>query len=200
MAVNSKRIVGLYEENAAAWDAQRGRELFERPWLDRFRALLPEGARVLDIGCGMAEPIAAYLIGCGLDVTGVDSSASLIAMARERFPAQDWLVSDMRTMELGTGFDGLLAWHSFFHLAPEDQRTMFERFARHAAPGAVLMFTSGQEEGAAIGEWQGEPLYHGSLDSAEYRSLLERNGFEVLRHEIRDPDCGQATIWLARKS
>ena len=195
-----ERIIGLYEENAEAWDRMRGRDLFELPWLERFAALLPKGASVLDLGCGMGEPIGRWLIEQGCRLTGVDSSPSLIAMARERFPEQEWLVSDMRTMELGTGFDGLLAWHSFFHLAPEDQRPMFERFARHAAPGAVLMFTSGQEEGEAIGEWQGEPLYHGSLDSAEYHALLERNDFVVLGHAVDDPECGHATVWLARKA
>jgi hypothetical protein len=105
----------------------------------------------------------------------------------------------MRTLELGRGFDGLLAWHSFFHLSPGDQRPMFERFARHLSPGGVLMFTSGSEEGSAMGEWQGEALYHGSLSSAEYAKLLERHGFEVLQHVERDPECGDATIWLARK-
>ncbi len=69
MKMHSRRIVGLYEENAAAWDAQRGRELFERPWLDRFCELLPPVGRVLDIGCGMAEPIAAYLIHRGFALT-----------------------------------------------------------------------------------------------------------------------------------
>ena len=181
---SSQRIVGLYEENAAAWDAQRGRELSERAWLDRFCALLPPGGEVLDLGCGMGEPIAAYVISRGFAVTGVDSSTSLVSLARSRFPAQQWVVSDMRALELGRGFHGLLAWQSFFHLSP----------------GGALMFTSGSTEGEAIGEWQGEPLYHGSLDTAEYRALLEANAFEVLDHVVDDADCGHATIWLARKA
>ena len=49
------------------------------------------------------------------------------------------------------------------------------------------------------GEWQGEPLYHGSLDTSEYRVRLESNGFEVIDHVASDPECGYATIWLARK-
>jgi SAM-dependent methyltransferase len=195
--MGSERIAGLYEENAAAWDRQRGRDLFEQPWLERFAALLPPGGSVLDIGCGMGEPIAAWFIARGFALTGVDASASLIALCRERFPEREWLVADMRSMELGRRFDGLLAWHSFFHLSPADQRPMFPRFARHAADGAALMFTSGITEGEAIGEWQGEPLYHGSLDTAEYRRLLEGNGFEVREHVVSDPGCGHATIWLA---
>ena len=60
-----ERIAGLYEDNAAAWDAQRGRDLFERPWMERFAALVPAGGRILDLGCGMGEPIARFLIGLG---------------------------------------------------------------------------------------------------------------------------------------
>jgi SAM-dependent methyltransferase len=193
-----ERIVGLYEENAAAWDRQRGRDLFEKPWLDRFLALLPPAPRILDIGCGMGEPVAAYLIGRGARVTGVDSSPSLVALARERLPEHEWIAVDMRALALGRRFDGLLAWHSFFHLAPEDQEPMFPRFAAHAQPGAALMFTSGWSRGEAIGSWQGEPLYHGSLDTAEYRALIEENGFAVVDHRIQDPGCGDATIWLAQ--
>jgi len=146
----------------------------------------------------MGEPIAAYLIGRGAKVTGIDSSPSLIALARARFPEQEWSVQDMRRLDLGRRFDGLLAWHSFFHLHPDDQRPLFARFAAHARPGAALMFTSGWSHGEAIGEWQGEPLYHGSLDPEDYRRLLEENGFELVDHRVQDPECGHATIWLAR--
>ena len=195
-----ERIVGLYEDNAAAWDRQRGRDLFEKPWLDRFLGLLPPRPSILDIGCGMGEPIAAYLIERGAQVTGVDSSPSLIALCRKRFPEHRWIAEDMRRLELGERFDGLLAWHSFFHLAPEDQEPMFPRFAAHAAPGAALMFTSGWGRGEAIGRWQGEPLYHGSLDTEEYAGLLAVNGFALVDHRLRDPECGEATIWLAQAS
>jgi SAM-dependent methyltransferase len=194
-----ERIAGLYEDNAQAWDRQRGRDLHERAWLDRFLALLPDEPRILDIGCGMGEPIAAWLLGRGARLTGLDSSPSLIALARERYPDCEWIVGDMRALDLGRRFDGLLAWHSFFHLRPEDQESMFPRFAAHAAPGAALMFTSGWGRGEAIGEWQGEPLYHGSLDPAEYRALLDGNGFEVVDHRVSDPECGHATVWLAKR-
>lgn len=96
-------------------------------------------------------------------------------------------------------FHGLIAWHSFFHLKPEDQRPMFEVFGRHSRPGAALMFTSGTTHGGAIGTFAGQPLYHGSLDSDEYRRLLHSSGFEVIRHIENDPACGGATVWLAKK-
>lgn len=192
------RIIGLYEENAAAWDTLRSRVLDEREWLDRFTALLPDGGSILDLGCGMGEPIARHVIEAGYRLTGIDSSPSLIAMAKDRFPEQQWIVGDMRELALEERFDGVVAWHSSFHLSPDDQRPMIARFAAHLRPGGMLMFTSGPEHGEAIGEWQGEPLYHASLAPEEYRALLDANGFDVVAHRIDDPDCGGATIWLAR--
>ncbi|MDQ0319303.1 hypothetical protein QO002_001441 [Pararhizobium capsulatum DSM 1112] len=61
------------------------------------------------------------------------------------------------------------------------------------------MFTSGPSHGVAAGSFKGEPLHHASLAPEEYRALLADNGFSVVRHQIEDPDCGGATIWLARK-
>ena len=105
----------------------------------------------------------------------------------------------MRQLELGRRFDGLLAWDSFFHLHTDCQEPMFPRFARHAASGAPLMFTSGPAHGEAIGSYCGEPLYHASLAPSEYEALLSANEFDVLAHVAEDPGCGGHTVWLARR-
>jgi SAM-dependent methyltransferase len=193
------RIIDLYQRHAHKWDEVRGRSLFEQGWIDRFTALLPAGGAVLDIGCGAGEPIAHHLIEKGYTLTGIDSAPAMIELCRSRFPSATWLLADMRTLALGHRFDGLLAWDSFFHLRPEDQRTMFPIFGAHAAGSAALMFTSGPALGEAIGTFEGEPLYHGSLDPAEYRSLLRAHGFEVVAHIAEDPSCGGHTIWLAQR-
>jgi SAM-dependent methyltransferase len=194
----AQRIIGLYEQYAAEWDKDRGHFLFEKAELDRFLALLSRRPSILDVGCGSAFPIARYFIEQGCDVTGADSSASLIDICRNRFPDRDWIVADMRELFLSRRFDGILAWDSFFHLCPEDQRIMFPIFRSHAAPKAALMFTSGPSHGEAIGEYKGESLYHGSLDGAEYRSLLNENGFDVVSHFTQDPACGGHVVWLAQ--
>ncbi len=198
MVSEAERIIDLYRRHADDWDRDRVRDLFEKPWLDRFLALLPPEATILDLGCGSAEPIARYFIEKGCELTGVDSSGPLIEICKDRFPGRDWIVADMRALALDRRFHGVLAWDSFFHLGPDDQRGMFPIFRRHARPRAALMFTSGPSYGESVGTYGGEPLYHGSLDGAEYRSLLDRNGFDIVSHVIEDPDCGRHTIWLAR--
>lgn len=193
-------IIDLYQRKALDWIESRARSsLFERAWLDRFRALLPPAGSVLDLGCGSAEPLAEYLIGLDHPVTGVDSSSAMIDASRRRFPEQEWIVADMRQLAMGRNFCGILAWDSFFHLCFDDQRRMFPIFRDYARPEAALMFTSGPARGEAIGALGGEPLYHASLDPAEYRSLLDRNGFRTVSHVIEDPDCGGHTIWLAQR-
>lgn len=192
-------IVDLYERHARDFDRERSKRLFERAWLDRFLDLAPANGVVVDIGCGSGEPIARYLIEAGRRVVGVDSSPSMIAMCEERFPVQRWIIADMRELSLDQMFDGVLAFDSFFHLAPEDQRAMFPVFAELALPGAPLMFTSGPRAGVAMGVYHGEPLYHASLDPDEYRALLAASGFDVLAFVPEDDTCGGRTVWLAQR-
>ncbi len=199
MSEDAARLIpGLYQRHAQAWDRKRSRGLFERPWLDRFLALIPMGGSVLDLGCGMGEPFARHMADRGFRITGVDVAAAMVALCRTRLPEHDWIEADMRGLDLGRGFGGILAWDSFFHLTHDDQRRMFPVFHRHAAAGAALMFTSGPAHGVAMGEFEGEPLYHASLDPAEYRTLLSANGFRVVDNVAEDPGCGGHTIWLSQ--
>ena len=109
MANDAERIIDLYDRHAQFWDGERLRTLFERPWLDRFLALLPPDGTIVDIGCGSGEPIARYFIEAGYKITGVDSSSAMIGYCRSRFPGKTWVVSDMRNMLLDQRFDGILA-------------------------------------------------------------------------------------------
>lgn len=193
----STHIVSLYERHAHAFDRERGKTLFERGWLDRFRAVAGVGASILDIGCGSGEPIARYLVEASHDVTGIDSSEAMISLGRERFPSQSWVVADMRSLDFGRRFHAVLAWDSFFHLTQAEQRAMFAVFAAHVEEGGALMFTSGPRSGEAIGSYHGEPLYHASLDPEEYRCLLAAHGFDVIDHVAEDSTCGGHTVWLA---
>ncbi len=96
MNSDAERIIGLYQRHAESFDRERGR----------------------DLGCGSAEPIARYFIEKGCNLTGVDSSPALIGICKSRFPDQEWIVNDMRTLSLDRRFDGIRAWNSIFHLRP----------------------------------------------------------------------------------
>lgn len=193
-------IIGHYERHAQAWDAdRRALPWLDRPYIDRFVTLLPAGAAVLDLGCGGGQPVAAMMTSSGLTVTGVDSSPTMISLCTARLPNQRWIVADMRNLALGERFDGVLAWDSFFHLKPDDQAAMFPVFASHTVSGGVVMFNAGVARGEAIGEYRGDPLYHASLDDAEYRQLLAEAGFDLLDHIVGDLSKGGRIVWIARQ-
>jgi SAM-dependent methyltransferase len=199
--MRSGDAVDFYKRRALDWvDERRGHKVFiEKAWLDRFCALARPGGTILDLGCGPGKPMAAYLLAQGFDVCGVDSSATMIALARENFPDRQWMVGDMRQLALGRRFDGIMAWDSFFHLNFDDQRSMFPIFRAHAAAGAPLLFTSGPRHGEAIGQLYGEPLYHASLAPDEYRALFAANDFTEVAERMEDPDCGGHSVWLAQR-
>lgn len=190
-------ILPTYERVGPTWAAERSQALFEAAWLRRFLEAAP-GPRVLDLGCGSGRPIAAWLTGNGAEVTGVDGAASMCRLFAETLPARPVYHGDMRTLEIEAQFDAILAWNSFFHLPPEDQRGMFRVFARHAAPGAALMFTSGPEAGIRYGSVAGAPVYHASLDPQDVRAEMAAQGFRVLAFAPEDPECAGHTVWLAR--
>ncbi|MEP5152022.1 class I SAM-dependent methyltransferase [Planktotalea sp.] len=200
MSIESDNIIGLYRRHAQTWARRRtpAQPWTAHKWMDVFLGIVPDTKRILDIGCGTGDPIARYFIDQGCSVTGIDASPEMLEIAQARFPRSTWINADMRSLDLEQKFDGILAWHSSFHLTPEDQRGLFPIFEKHAAPGAALMFTSGTGHGVAMGEFEGEPLYHASLAPDEFRALLDQHGFEVVDFVVEDPDCGGSTNWLAK--
>lgn len=189
----------VYERQAERFDAERARALIERKWLRRFEELLPQRATILDVGCGAGEPIAQYFIGQGHRLTGIDYAACMIDRVRARFPAHAWQLGDMRQLDLGQRFDGLIGWHSFFHLTPDEQRQTLPRLAAHLDPGGALMLTVGPEAGEVVGHVGGEAVYHSSLAQREYQEIFQSLGLEVVDFVPEDPECDHASVLLAQK-
>ena len=172
------RIIDLYQRKALDWIESRARaSLFEKPWLDRFRALLPPAAPILDIGCGSAAANGRLSDRAWSSrrrrgfISGHDrrlpKAFSAAGMDRRRY-AQACLAAEV-FRHPGVG--------QFLSPLPRRSTPDVSGVSRACGAGAALMFTSGPAHGEAIGSFAGEPLYHASLDPAEYRSLLDRNGF-----------------------
>lgn len=102
---------------------------------------------VLELGSG-AGRIAMALAACGLEVTGLELSESLAALARsrtQREPAElqrrlTWCSGDMRHMDLRRTFDRiLLPYNGLYCLGGmRGALACFERAAEHLNPGGEL--------------------------------------------------------------
>ena len=197
LQVIKSQTQSVYQDRARAFDRQRGRSGLENAWLNRFVVDLPNAGKILDLGCGSGEPVSAYLIDKGFGLTGIDYAASMIDIARQRFPDHDWSVGDMRNQLPGRQFHGLVSWNGFFHLSPDEQRRALPQMAAAVLPGGNILLTVGPAEGEVTGTVDGAAVYHASLNPAEYRQLLQEAGFKTVRFQAEDPDCGHHSVLLA---
>jgi SAM-dependent methyltransferase len=190
-------ILPTYERVARQWARERNRLLWEAPALAATVAERAPGLAVLDLGCGAGQPITEWYVARGDRVTGVDGAAAMVAELAARVPQAEAVHADIRTLDLGRRFDVILAFNSFFHLSPDDQRAMFPVFAAHARHKARLLFTSGPLASEAVGQVGGLPVYHASLSPTTYRSLLSENGFSVIWFRPEDAVLQGHSVWLA---
>lgn len=198
MSADPEAVRDVYETQAATFDARRSRALFEARWLARFAACLPQGGRVLDLGCGAGEPIAQWFMAEGFAVTGVDFADAMLEIARKRWPEGDWRQADMRDFDLGMRFDGIVAWNSFLHLPPEAQPACIARMAAHLAPGGSILVTVGPEAGSTTGTVGTQQVYHASLSPAQYATCLEENGLRLTGFLAEDAETDRHSVLMAR--
>lgn len=195
----AKQTRDVYERNATFFDEKRPKIFFEKGWVERFQALLFDNAKILDVGCGAGQPIAQYFIEQGFDVTGVDFSQNMLDIVQSRFPDHDWRLMDMRELSFDTKFNGIIAWHSFFHLTPDEQRSTLKKMADHLEEKGALMVTVGHEAGEVLGHVGHDEVYHSSLSYEEYEALLQSFNMKITRFSPLDDECDGSTILLAQK-
>ena len=197
--INKQDVCELYNHIADWFEEARDKPVLgfvEKPYLEMVASTLPKNASILDLGCGTGFPIADYFLKSGHNVTGVDGSEEMINKCQQRYPTGEWLLGDMRQVNIGRKFDAIIAWDSFFHLPHDDQRDMFDVFAKHAGDNTMLLFTAAPKHGEMISQMQGYEFYHASLSEEEYREILKQHGFEVILYKPEDKDCGDHTVWL----
>jgi ubiquinone/menaquinone biosynthesis C-methylase UbiE len=103
-----------------------------------------QGGRVLDVACGSGR-VLVPLAQAGHQVTGVDASAHMLAVAREKLVAAGsdaganarLVQGDMRSFQLDERFDlAVIAVKSFAYLTERtDQEQTLARVAAHLRPG-----------------------------------------------------------------
>jgi SAM-dependent methyltransferase len=96
---------------AAAWDWAELQEPLHKPVWEAMldAAKVGQGTRFFDAGCGSggASVLAAQR---GANVSGLDASEALIAIARERVPDGDFRVGDLEALPYGkNAFDTVIA-------------------------------------------------------------------------------------------
>lgn len=90
-----------------------------RPWpeFDTFNEFIPDGSKVLDLGCGNGR-FYDYLHKQGkkIDYTGVDFCPEFLKIARKRYPQQEFIEQDITELDLPKLYDRIVSVATFHHL------------------------------------------------------------------------------------
>ena len=188
VARNPKEIVARgYDAIAlryAKWAGEVNSPALE--WLRELDARLPEGANVLELGCGRGVPGTRELARRHR-VTGVDISAVQIELARHHVPEAAFVHADATELEIAPGsLDAVVALYVFGHIPVDEQRELIGRIALWLDEGGLFLATFGAgEAGEDVDEdWLGAPMFFASLGGDSYLPLLRDCGLEPQRDEV----------------
>lgn len=92
-----------------------------------FTEWLPEGGRVLDLGCGTGIPYTRYLADHGFDTLGVDLSDIMVKVATKNVPEASFIQMSMTNIPYLNEFDGVISSFSMLLLSPD----LFKQTAKH---------------------------------------------------------------------
>lgn len=112
----------------------------------RFLPLIPEGGRILDLGCGSGRD-SRYFLEKGFQVTAIDGSAELCRLA-SKYIGQEVLCMDFADLAFENCFDGVWACASLLHVPRDSIKDILARIHRALACGGVLYasFKAGKGE------------------------------------------------------
>jgi SAM-dependent methyltransferase len=134
----------LYKDLAWTWPIISPPEDYI-PEGDYFAKVIKERAVIdtkslLHLGCGGGHN--DYTLKKHFDVTGVDVSEPMLALARGLNPEVTYLGGDMRTVRLEKAFDAVAILDAVNYMLSEiDLRRAFETAYRHLKPGGVFLTT-----------------------------------------------------------
>ncbi|MGW0292034.1 class I SAM-dependent methyltransferase [Streptomyces tuirus] len=98
----------------------------------------------LDLCCGTGAGVGVLERVCRERVTGVDFSAGMLGVARERVrvrgPQVSWVRADARALPFGPAFDLVVSFGAFGHFLPRELPGLFAQVRSVLRPGGTFAF------------------------------------------------------------
>ncbi len=161
-----------YDTLATFWDQQMRDSEYGVAYVRRAIQACARRRRALDAGCGAGGRIMNELLGAGFSVTGIDVSAGMLEIARQRHASVELLREDVCVWSPAGKYDLIVAWDSTFHVPIDHQANVVRKLCGALDAGGVLLFTAGGIDGEITGEMQGQQMYYSSLADHEYVRLI----------------------------
>ena len=181
-----KRTLETYNEMAELYAEKFNSMTLYEVAFEQLASLLPETARVLDVGCGPATA-AIQLLRYKADakITGIDGAPNMIAKAKSLLPVHDWRVLRFDELSALQGlFDGVIASFCWPYLLPLQTHPFIKNLNRVCAPGGTLLlsFVPGMPDEELIQtNHQGQSVYFRKDTLEKVELTLKSNAFYKLQ-------------------
>lgn len=186
-----------YDQLAISW-RDRTPETYGITALEKAIVFANRGP-ALDVGCGSHGRFIEKLLTEGFDPEGVDISAEMISLAKERHPGVPFHQADITTWQPPRACAFISAWDSTFHLPIGSQAPVLEKLCSSLAPGGIILFTcGGGPAGEITGNFQGVDFGYSTLGPAGFIDVLAKSGCECL-HLEHDQWPEKHVVIIARK-
>ena len=144
-ARSSEKFAAYTREHIQHWTAfahtlprwQGPRAYYQRRLAEIYSFLIPPGMRVLEVGCGRGDLLAALKPAYGL---GVDFCPAMLELARQAHPELDFIQADAHQLDLNQTFDYIVCLDLVNDLW--DVQQVFERIERHCHPGTKVILNA----------------------------------------------------------
>jgi hypothetical protein len=176
------------EEYADLFRGELAAKIWDRALLSGFAELVRAApGPVVEVGSGPGV-VTAHLHGLGLDITGIDLSPAMVAVAGRDHPQVRYQVGSMTDLHLpDASLAGLVAWYSVINVPDEALPAVLAEFFRVLAPGApaILAFQVGDETRV-----RKNISFRRRRPEAVAESLTAA-GLEVVLQTVREPGPGE---------
>lgn len=127
-----------YNQIAKDWIEDHKKDTWWMSGADTFISLLPEGSRVLDVGCAGGAK-SKYLSEKGLSAVGIDYSEKMIDIARREVSGAEFFVRDMKEVDQSLGeFDGIFVQAALLHVPKKEVSFVLTKLSGILKPGGYL--------------------------------------------------------------
>jgi 2-polyprenyl-3-methyl-5-hydroxy-6-metoxy-1,4-benzoquinol methylase len=139
--------------------------------------------KALDVGCGSSGRFIDLLMEHGFEVEGIDISAEMIRLTRERHPQVVFHHANLVEWTPPHAYDFISAWDSVWHVPLASQEAVWMKLLRALSPSGVMILSTGglDEPGEVQNTHMGVPMYHATPGVPALCRLIAEAGC-VIRH------------------
>lgn len=169
------QLAEAYDEWAASVRTEE-REKYLCAIADR----LPNGARILDVGCGTGLLNTQYLSE-RFEVVGIDLSERQIGEARTNVMDATFIWADVRDYEFESdSFDAIVSFYCFNHIPRSSYARLLRNFHAWLKIDGYLIASFGiGDTGEWTGEWLGATTYFSSHNERDTLKLISESAFVI---------------------